>query len=209
MLTSLLNTKKRKEPASTADSPDEIDLPWPKRQKKNNDDIQILAQSRQPLSTDTRSFERNKQQRWRNGRRASISQTPLQAVTVQQPHRRDDQDLAVMLSVLDFSKEAEPRNLGEDTRTLYLKHAISEDDHFKTLETGLRSFEGNGVNPNSPNRPARYNRKSIGFSAEGLRRGNVLDMVGLGPFDLSNVVSPIFRFEVSTGVPVPCTINSY
>jgi hypothetical protein len=199
-----MDIKKRKEPINEhpASASDEVDAPQPKRQRKNNDGVEIRAHSGQPLSRkERRNLERNEQQRQRSKRQGrdradqrKIALPEPELELVEEPDR-DDEELTAMLSVVDFAKEAEPRHLGQDTKTLYLKHASTEDTHFRGLVDNLRWFDDKMISPHRPSHPSQYKRKWSGWQAEELRRSNSLDMVGCAPSDLNNPIHPIFRFD--------------
>jgi hypothetical protein len=67
---------------------------------------------------------------------------------------QDDGELNSMMSVLDYSKEAEPRNFEQNTRRLYMKHANTEDHHFKILVNSLKILEENNIDISQPNLPS-------------------------------------------------------
>jgi hypothetical protein len=158
-----MDAKKRKKPANAdlvlaTDNLHEVDVSQPKRQKRNDKRIDIRAQAGQLLSRkERRTLKRNERRREKRKqsqkiRSGKVKKDPTQG-DLMQGISQDDEELNSMMSVLDFSKEAEPRNFEQDTRRLYMKHAKTEDHHFKMLVNSLKNLEENNIDISQPYHP--------------------------------------------------------
>lgn len=204
-----MNPKKRKEPsdAECAIGPgdeQEIEGPPLKRQKKKTDDsIHAPAQPSQPLSRAQKQIQkrREKERKERRERRERKRIGPVRKksypgrASLIERSSYNAKGLDSMMSVLDFSKEAEPWQFGQDTKTLYLKHAMAEDNHFKVLFNTLRDLEAQNIKPGERGHPSYYKRKWCGWQAEELRRSGALDMIGCIASDLQNPVHAILHIN--------------
>jgi hypothetical protein len=202
------SNKRRKLDANNNGNQEQPEQPLSRSQKERSKQKQ---KEREKREYERRQREERQRQRWTwEGREAQRLEQEKLGRRKEPPETTDDpedaggsprnsfnnDDLNSMLHVIDFAKEAEPIGSRKDPKSLFLKHAKAETEHFRKLVEGIQAIEAfRTKDPTGRNHPSFYKRKWSGWQADELRASTALDMCGCSPSNLTNDVHPIFSYD--------------